>query len=71
VSVGSLFGPLVGWSSRLGRQVILPPLTTAQPVAALLAMACRLMSGLRNRAGSSVVKPRLGLTQGDGLEARR
>ena len=44
---------------------------TAQPLTALARTARRMMIGRRNRAGRSVVKPRLGLTLGEGLEAWR
>jgi hypothetical protein len=61
--------PLARGGSRFYRPVVLKrqPII-AQALAALACIPCRLISGRRNRAGSSVVRPRLALTHGDGLE---
>jgi hypothetical protein len=66
-----LFGcPLARGGSRFHRPVTLTHLPDiGQPFAPLKHTACRWMSGRRNRAGGSVVKPRLLLAERDGLEA--
>jgi hypothetical protein len=77
VSVNTLNSPFLGSAfgnggSRFHRPANLKPRPNiAQPLTALARTACRMTIGRRNRAGRSVVKPRLSLTPGKGLEAWR